>query len=60
LRHRSAIGATTLTDAIAIIVSEQTGQISICKEGKITRDISPIVLKQLLTEEFITSVNKKK
>ena len=53
LRHRSAIGATTATDAVAIVVSEQTGAISICKEGKITRDISPIVLKQMLSEEFI-------
>jgi len=60
LRHRSAIGSTTLTDAIAVIVSEQTGQISICKEGKITRDISPIVLKQMLAEEFISSISKKK
>lgn len=53
LRHRSAIGATTLTDAIAIVVSEQTGYISICKEGKLTRNISPIVLQQTLTDEFI-------
>ena len=55
LRHRSAIGATTLTDAIAIVVSEQTGSISICKEGNISRDISPLVLKQMLTDEFISS-----
>lgn len=52
LRHRSAIGATTLTDALAIVVSEQTGQISVCKEGNLTRDISPIVLQQILTEDF--------
>jgi uncharacterized protein (TIGR00159 family) len=50
LRHRSAIGSTALTDAIAIIVSEQTGQISLCKQGEITRNISPIVLKQMITE----------
>ena len=56
LRHRSAIGLTTTTDAIAIVVSEQTGVISLCKEGKINRDISPIVLKQMLTDEFITPV----
>lgn len=58
LRHRSAIGATTMTDAIAIVVSEQTGNISICKEGSLTRDISPIVLQQMLTDEFISSPSR--
>jgi uncharacterized protein (TIGR00159 family) len=52
LRHRSAIGSTTLTDAIAIIVSEQTGQISICKEGNIRRNLTPDELKQTLLQEF--------
>ena len=52
LRHRSAIGATTLTDAIVIVVSEQTGQISLCKGGNIQRDLSPLVLEQTLLEEF--------
>jgi DNA integrity scanning protein DisA with diadenylate cyclase activity len=50
LRHRSAIGSTAMTDAVAIVVSEQTGHISLCQSGQIIRDISPIVLKQLLTE----------
>ncbi len=59
LRHRSAIGATTLTDAIAIVVSEQTGSISLCKGGVLLRDISSIVLQQMLTDEFITSTNQK-
>ena len=57
LRHRSAIGSTILTDAIAIIVSEQTGDISLCKEGDIQRDISPTILKQLLIE--MMTVEKK-
>ncbi len=52
LRHRSAIGATQLTDALAIVVSEQTGQISLCKQGVITRDISPTVLNQMLKKEL--------
>ena len=53
LRHRSAIGSTTLTDAIAVIVSEQTGQISFCKNGEIVQNISPIVLEQMLNEELL-------
>lgn len=59
LRHRSAIGATTSTDAIAVVVSEQTGYISICKDAEITRDISPIVLKQILMDELMTSQSPK-
>lgn len=52
LRHRSAIGATTLTDAISIIVSEQSGQISWCKSGELRRNIPPSVLKQMMLEEI--------
>ncbi|MDR1757695.1 MAG: diadenylate cyclase CdaA [Bacteroidales bacterium] len=60
LRHRSAIGVTTMTDALAIVVSEQTGQISLCKEGTLTRDISPIVLKQQLQAELLNANEEKK
>lgn len=52
LRHRSALGSTELTDALAVIVSEQTGTISICKEGKMTRDISSTTLRQILLNEL--------
>jgi uncharacterized protein (TIGR00159 family) len=52
LRHRSAIGITEKTDAIAIIVSEQTGRISFAKDGQISLDIKASGLKNLLTEEF--------
>lgn len=52
LRHRSALGATTLTDAVVVVVSEQTGQIAFCKNGEIQRDVSPLVLEQMLQEEF--------
>jgi len=48
LRHRSAAGITTDTDAIAVIVSEQTGQISVSVQGQLQRNISPTVLKQML------------
>ena len=52
LRHRSAVGVTEKTDAIAIVVSEQTGKISWCKEGKLLHNIQPSQLKSLLEEEF--------
>ena len=51
LRHRAAIGITEQSDAIAIVVSEQNGKISYCKEGKrIT--VQPAKLKDMLEEEF--------
>ncbi len=52
LRHRSGIGITEQTDAIAVIVSEQTGSISFVKNGQITADITPTQLKDFLDEEF--------
>ena len=38
-RHRAAIGITEETDALAVIVSEETGIISLANGGKITRDL---------------------
>lgn len=51
LRHRAAIGITEQSDAIAIVVSEQSGRISFCKEGELTR-LQPAKLKDMLEEEF--------
>lgn len=39
LRHRAAIGLTERTNAIAVVVSEETGEISICKSGKYRENI---------------------
>jgi uncharacterized protein (TIGR00159 family) len=52
LRHRSALGSTEMTDAIAVIVSEQTGKISICKEGQMIRDLTSSSLRQMLYENL--------
>lgn len=52
LRHRAAIGVTEQTDASAIVVSEQTGQIAFASHGKITPNIKAEVLKSLLHKEF--------
>ncbi len=53
LRHRSAIGITEQSDAISIIVSEQTGNISWCKAGNIKINVTPVQLRNFLEEEFI-------
>ncbi len=52
LRHRSALGTTEMTDAIAVIVSEQTGKISVCKEGKMIRELTSSTLRQMLYDEL--------
>jgi diadenylate cyclase len=47
-RHRAAIGITEETDAAAIIVSEETGGISIAVGGKILRDLDSVSLRSAL------------
>ncbi|MFC2111482.1 diadenylate cyclase CdaA [Bacteroidota bacterium] len=51
LRHRAGVGVTEQSDAIALIVSEQTGKIAFCKEGKLENNVTPELLKILLQEE---------
>lgn len=52
LRHRAAIGITEVTDAIVIVVSEETGQISVVTNGKIEKGISHKRLMQIMEQEF--------
>lgn len=49
-RHRAGIGITEETDAIAVIVSEETGAISLAVAGSIERDITPEQLRERLSE----------
>ena len=51
-RHRAAIGITETTDAVSLIVSEETGIISMTREGKLTRYLDTKSLTILLTELF--------
>ena len=51
-RHRAAIGITESTDAVSLIVSEETGVISMAREGKLTRYLDAKSLTILLTELF--------
>lgn len=48
LRHRAAVGLTEKTDAIAIIISEETGEISYSLEGRLFVDIKPVQLNEIL------------
>ena len=51
-RHRAAIGITETTDAVSLIVSEETGIISMAREGRLTRHLDGRSLTILLTELF--------
>ncbi len=52
MRHRAAVGITENTDAIAIVVSEQTGEISYSIGGELKHALTPERLRELLEKEF--------
>ena len=49
-RHRAGLGLSEVTDSIIIIVSEETGSISIAREGKLIRYADAAILKNELTK----------
>lgn len=51
LRHRAALGVSQETDALAIIVSEETGGISIAYKGQFQLRLTPEELERILTKE---------
>jgi diadenylate cyclase len=51
-RHRAAIGVTEETDAVAIIVSEETAAISFAHDGEMERYLDPDTLRQRLRDAF--------
>lgn len=55
-RHRAALGITEETDALAVVVSEETGTISVAYEGRMVRDLDGKSLRNALYEYLITDL----
>lgn len=58
-RHRSAIGMSRESDAIVVVVSEETGKISVAKDGTLIADVKEDALKQILIKNLITKKTEK-
>jgi diadenylate cyclase len=56
-RHRAALGISEVTDSVTIVVSEETGGISLTKNGELHRDLKADEFKELLSDELL--INNK-
>ena len=59
-RHRSALGISKESDSIVVVVSEETGTISVAKNGTLIADVKEEALKQILIKNLVPKVEEKK
>ncbi|HHW23490.1 MAG TPA: TIGR00159 family protein [Clostridiaceae bacterium] len=59
-RHRAALGITEVSDAIAVVVSEESGKISYAHSGGLTRNLTPDILRKALTKFLLDSETDRK
>ncbi|MGI6488072.1 MAG: TIGR00159 family protein [Syntrophomonadaceae bacterium] len=52
-RHRAGLGITEVSDALALIVSEETGWISVAREGRLSRNLDEQRLQEILETELV-------
>ena len=59
-RHRSAVGMSENSDAVVVVVSEETGAISVAIGGMLKRQLDPETLRKILEAELIPETSEKK
>ena len=58
-RHRAAIGMSEISDALIVVVSEETGGIAIAQGGQLSRDVDPVRLQQILQHHLMPPPRKR-
>ncbi|MEW9110061.1 diadenylate cyclase CdaA [Cytobacillus gottheilii] len=58
-RHRAALGISEVTDSITIVVSEETGSVSVTKNGELHRELKSDQFKEMLTKELLSQSAKQ-
>jgi len=59
-RHRAALGITEISDSFAVVVSEETGKISVALNGGLTRNLTPDTLRKALNKNLLTKNDENK
>lgn len=59
-RHRAALGVTENSDCVVVVVSEETGKISVATDGKMTRNLTPDALRRMIVSLMTSEAQLKK